>query len=64
MKRKLFGGGKTHSGLWGLGSSNKDMARAKADDKKADDQAEFKRRMGDPRNKDKSIFDTSKGLFK
>jgi len=62
-KRKIFGGGKGTSGLWGMGSSDKSMAKAKSQDKDSSDQAEFNRRMKNPRNADKSIHEMSKGLF-
>tara|TARA_R110000765_G_scaffold60957_2_gene117826 strand:- start:6726 stop:6947 length:222 start_codon:yes stop_codon:yes gene_type:complete len=62
-KRTLFGGGKTHKGLFGLGESDADVEEANRRRKEANDQAEFKRRMKAAPN-DASIHSLSKGLFK
>jgi len=50
QKRAIFGGGKTHSGLFGLGSSDASMAKAKKSDreKKESDTRMRRMRTGDP----------------
>tara|TARA_R110000744_G_scaffold48864_3_gene106418 strand:- start:1198 stop:1419 length:222 start_codon:yes stop_codon:yes gene_type:complete len=59
QKRTVFGGGKTHSGLLGLGANDKAIAKAKdkAKVKKASDATKKRMRTGDP---DAPLFNPKK----
>ena len=60
LKRKIFGGGKGHKGLWGQGASDSDLKQAKEADRVKDESDATKRRMrtGNP---DAPLFGPKQG---